>query len=103
MGTTPSLLLFTLALSGLISFVPTFWAMPSAFLCDSAAAASTGAINCVAVGLGGFAGPALLGYLVTRTNSFRSGFVCLVAALVLAGLLTLTLRVRRPERTLTTA
>lgn len=102
-GTIPSVALFTVASAGLLAFVPSFWAMPSAFLSDSAAAVSTGAINCVAVGLGGFAGPALLGYLVTRTNSFRSGFACLVAALVVAGLLTLILRVRRPGRALTTA
>jgi ACS family tartrate transporter-like MFS transporter len=102
-GTIPSVALFAVASAGVLAFVPSFWAMPSAFLSDSAAAVSTGAINCVAVGLGGFAGPALLGYLVTRTNSFRSGFACLVAALVVAGLLTLTLRVRCPERALTNA
>ena len=103
LGTIPSVVLFAMAHAGLLAFVPSFWAMPSAFLSDTAAAVSTGAINCFAVGLGGFAGPALLGYLATRSNSFRSGFACLVAALVAAGLLTLTLRVRRPERVLTTA
>jgi ACS family tartrate transporter-like MFS transporter len=103
LGTTASVFLFSLALAGLLAFVPSFWAMPSAFLCGSAAAVSTGAINCAAVGLGGFAGPALLGYLVTRTHSFRSGFACLVGALIVAGLLTLTLRVRRPKPALTVA
>ena len=55
---------------------------------------ATGMINCVAAGLGGFLGPALVGYQAARTHSFRSGFSVLVVALAIAGLLPLTLRVR---------
>jgi MFS transporter, ACS family, tartrate transporter len=93
-GTAPSLLLFSIAAASLLAFLPSFWAMPSAFLCDSAAAMATGTINCVAAGLGGFLGPALVGYQAARTHSFRSGFAALVVALVIAGVLPLTLRVR---------
>ena len=93
-GTAPSLLLFSIASAGLLAFLPSFWAMPSAFLCDSAAAMATGTINCVAAGLGGFLGPALVGYQAARTHSFRSGFAVLVVVLVIAGMLPLTLRVR---------
>jgi sugar phosphate permease len=93
-GTVPSLFLFSIAAAGLLAFLPSFWAMPSAFLCDSAAAMATGTINCVAAGLGGFLGPALVGYQAARTRSFRSGFAGLVVALVIAGVLPLTLRVR---------
>jgi MFS family permease len=93
-GTVPSLLLFSIAAAGLLAFLPSFWAMPSAFLCDSAAAMATGTINCFAAGLGGFLGPALVGYQAARTHSFRSGFAVLVVALVIAGMLPLTLRVR---------
>jgi ACS family tartrate transporter-like MFS transporter len=93
-GTVPSLILFSIAAAGLLAFLPSFWAMPSAFLSDTAAAMATGTINCVAAGLGGFLGPALVGYQAARTHSFRSGFAGLVVALMIAGVLPLTLRVR---------
>ena len=93
-GTVPFLLLFSIAAAGLLAFLPSFWAMPSAFLCDSAAAFATGTINCVAAGLGGFLGPFLVGYQSARTHSFRSGFAVLVVALLIAGVLPLTLRAR---------
>jgi len=94
-GTLPSLLLFSIAAAGLLAFLPSFWAMPSAFLCDSAAALATGTINCLAAGLGGFLGPALVGYQAARTHSFRSGFGVLAVALTIAGGLSLTVRLRR--------
>src|SRR5215831_866407 len=93
-GTIPSLFLFSIAAAGLLAFLPSFWAMPSAFLCDSAAALATGTINCVAAGLGGFLGPALVGYQAARTHSFRSGFAVLAVALMIAGVLPLAVRVR---------
>jgi len=34
-GTIPSLFLFSIAAASLLAFLPSFWAMPSAFLCDS--------------------------------------------------------------------
>jgi MFS transporter, ACS family, tartrate transporter len=92
--TVPSLLLLSLAAASLLAFLPSFWAMPSAFLSDSAAAMATGAINCVASGLGGFLGPALLGYQAARTHSFRSTFAVLVPVLLLGGALPLFVRAR---------
>src|SRR5579862_7017058 len=93
-GTVPSLLLFSIAAASLLAFLPSFWAMPSAFLCDSAAAMATGTINCIAAGLGGFLGPALVGIQAARTHSFRSGFAVLAVALVIAGVLPLSVRIR---------
>ena len=93
-GTVPSLFLFSIAAAGLLAFLPSFWSMPSAFLCDSAAALATGVINCVAAGLGGFLGPALVGYQAARTHSFKPAFAVLVLALSLAGALPLLVRVR---------
>lgn len=93
-GTAPSLLLLSLAAASLLAFLPSFWAMPSAFLCDSAAAMATGTINCVAAGLGGFLGPVFVGFQAARTHSFRSGFGVLAATLLIAGLLPLAVRVR---------
>ncbi len=73
------------------SYMPSFWALPTSFLGESAAAASVGFINSVG-GLGGFVGPAIIGYLSSRTNSFVYGFVWLVVNVFLAGILILCLR-----------
>jgi D-galactonate transporter len=72
-------------------YMPSFWALPTAFLGESAAAASIGLINSVG-GLGGFVGPFIVGYLVTRTGSFASGLFWLVVNAFLAGILVLCLR-----------
>src|SRR5215469_1353441 len=93
-GTVPSVFLLAVAAASLLAFLPSFWAIPSAFLCDSAAAMATGTINCVASGLGGFLGPALVGYQAARTHSFRSGFGVLAVALLIAGVLPLIVGVR---------
>lgn len=68
---------------------PCFWALPTATLGESAAAASIGLINSVG-NLGGFVGPFILGYLATRTGSFAAGLSWLVASMFLGGILTLT-------------
>ena len=61
------------------SFHPAFWAVPTAFLSESAAAASIGLINPLG-SLGGFFGPWIMGYLVHRTRSFNAGLLYLVWA-----------------------
>jgi ACS family tartrate transporter-like MFS transporter len=77
--------------------MPSFWALPTAILSESAAAASIGLINSVA-NLGGFAGPFFIGYLRTRTNSFAPGLVLLLISMVLSGMLALLLHVpRKPD------
>jgi MFS transporter, ACS family, tartrate transporter len=93
-GFLPSFLLFAIAVASLLAFLPSFWAMPSAFLCDSAAAMATGTINCVSAGLGGFLGPTLVGLLAARTRSFRSSFGILSVALLISGALPLTVHLR---------
>jgi len=65
-------------------FQPCFWAVPTLFLSDSAAAASIGLINSVG-NLGGFAGPFVIGYLVNRTHSFAPGLWYLVISLFVSG------------------
>jgi MFS transporter, ACS family, tartrate transporter len=76
------------------AFMPSFWALPTAILSESAAAASIGLINSVA-NLGGFAGPFFIGYLRTITNSFTPGLVFLLVSLAISGGLALTLRVQK--------
>ena len=80
------------------AFQPCFWALPTLTLGDSAAAASIGLINALG-NLGGFAGPFILGFLVTRTGSFTSGLVWLLTNLVAGGMLVLFLRGFRPRKT----
>jgi MFS transporter, ACS family, tartrate transporter len=77
--------LFTLMGACYFAFQPSFWSVPSAFLGESAAAASIGLINAIG-NLGGLFGPLVLGYLVTRTHSFNGGLLCLVGSFCLAGL-----------------
>ena len=74
-------------------FQPCFWAVPTLFLGESAAAASIGLINSVG-NLGGFVGPLVMGYLATRTHSFTAGLLYLVASLFLSGVLMLVVGAR---------
>jgi MFS transporter, ACS family, tartrate transporter len=73
------------------AFLPAFWPMPSAFLGESAAAASIGLINSIG-NLGSFATPAIIGYFLDRTQSFTLGFAYVIASLIIAVLLTLSIR-----------
>ncbi len=76
---------FCLAVAGLHAHFPGFWALPTRFLGGTAAAAAIGLINSVG-NLGGFVGPYLVGYLVTKTNSFFGGMLFLsLSTLVAAG------------------
>jgi MFS transporter, ACS family, tartrate transporter len=92
-GTWPTVVLLGVSNACLLAFVTSFWAIPSAFLGESAGAACTGLINCVAM-LGGFAGPYLIGYLSARSHSFHSSFVFMMLAAVVAGAAILAVRAR---------
>jgi len=82
---------FTIFAACVHSFQPCFWALPTLTLGESAAAAAIGLINSLG-NLGGFVGPYLVGYLVTRTGSFNSGLRFLLVSLLFAGILVLCLR-----------
>jgi D-galactonate transporter len=86
--------LFTFVGAYYFAFHPCFWAVPTAFLSESAAAASIGLINSLG-NLGGFVGPLIMGYLVNRTHSFTAGLLYLVGSLSLSGLLMLGVGVGR--------
>lgn len=83
-----SLALFIVAGGAFYGFQPVFWAVPTLFLSESAAAASIGLINSVG-NLGGFVGPMVMGYLASRTHSFSAGLLYLVASLFTSGILML--------------
>ncbi len=87
-NTSAAVILFTLVGGCYFSFHPCFWVVPTAFLTESAAAASIGLINSLG-NLGGFVGPLMMGYLVHRTRSFTAGLLYLVGSLCLSGILML--------------
>jgi len=81
-------LIFSLVGFGTIAYLPAFWALPSAFLSSSAAAAAAGFINCMA-SIGGYFGPKIFGELSQRTGSFNTGFILMIASFVVASVLVL--------------
>ncbi len=92
---TMSVGLFVLAGGSFYGFQPVFWAVPTLFLSESAAAASIGLINAVG-NLGGFVGPMVIGYLANRTHSFSPGLLYLVASLFVSGSLMLAVGRQAP-------
>jgi sugar phosphate permease len=80
--------LFTLVGFGTVAYLPAFWALPSAFLSASAAAAAVGFINCTA-SIGGFFGPKMIGDISQRSGSFNGGFAVMIACFVIASVLVL--------------
>jgi ACS family tartrate transporter-like MFS transporter len=69
--------------------------MPVRFLAGSGAAAGIAAINALG-NLGGFVGPAMIGFLKSWTGSFLGGLYFVAGLLLLSALLTLLLA--RSER-----
>jgi MFS transporter, ACS family, tartrate transporter len=82
------IVVFTLIGFGTTAHLPSFWALPTSFLADSAAAAAVGFINCMA-SIGGFFGPMIIGNLSQRTGSFDGGFIFMIACWTIASLLVL--------------
>jgi MFS transporter, ACS family, tartrate transporter len=82
------IVVFTLLGFGTVAYLPSFWALPSAFLTSSAAAAAVGFINCTA-SIGGFVGPKIIGNLSQGSGSFTTGFIFMIACFVIASLLVL--------------
>jgi ACS family tartrate transporter-like MFS transporter len=83
--------LFAIVAAGALSYLPAFWALPTAFLTESAAAAAIGLINSFG-NLGGFVGPYVVGYLSTATGSFNGGMLCLAASMMLGSIVILRIR-----------
>ena len=92
-----SIIFFTMVGGAYYAFHPAFWAVPTEFLSESAAAASIGLINSVG-NLGGFFGPLSMGYLVSRTHSFNVGLWYLVGSFLVSGMLMLAVGAGRRQR-----
>jgi D-galactonate transporter len=76
----------TMALVGVVTALPMFWALPTSFLGGTAAAAGIALVNCTG-NLGGFFSPTIIGILKTHTGTLNSGLFlvsgCMLAASIL--------------------
>ncbi len=63
-----------LAVAGVVTAVPMFWALPTSFLGGAAAAAGIAFVNCTG-NLGGCFSPTLIGLLKTHTGNLNSGLL----------------------------
>jgi nitrate/nitrite transporter NarK len=82
---------FCVVAAGAEGYFPGFWPLPTAFLTESAAAASIGLINSFG-NLGGFFGPYILGYVRETTNSFAIGLGLLAFSMALGAVCVLSVR-----------
>ena len=97
----PCIAALCVAATGVWGAFGPFWAMPSAFLGGTAAAGGIALINCLG-GLGGFAGPALIGWLKQHFGGFTAGLLMMAAVLtagaILAMFVNLPKRAAEPQR-----
>jgi len=75
---------------GISAAKPPLWSMPTLFLSGPAAAAGIATINSIG-NLGGFFGPAMIGWIKDQTDSFAGGLWFVAGLLVLSAALTLVL------------
>jgi MFS transporter, ACS family, tartrate transporter len=90
----------TLVNIGISCAKPPLWTMPTTFLSGAAAATGIATINSIG-NLGGFAGPAVIGWLKESTGSYSGGLYFVAGLLVMSAVLTLLLArsQRRPIST----
>lgn len=93
---TTNIILLTLAGSMLYGSQPVLWSIPGDIVPQHLVGAVIGVMNAVGV-LGAFAGPFLVGYVRTMTNSFSMGLSVLGGCLLLAGLLIFSIREAGPR------
>jgi MFS transporter, ACS family, tartrate transporter len=80
---------FTLTEAAVFGWIAPFWVLPTLLLSESPAAAAIGLINSLG-NLGGFAGPFLVGYLLSMNWPFQRAVLTLCSAYVVAAILTFT-------------
>ena len=80
----------TLVNVGISCAKPPLWSMPTMFLSGAAAASGIAAINSIG-NLGGFAAPAVIGWVKDQTGSFAGGLNFVAGLLVISAVLTLLL------------
>ena len=95
--TTLAMCALTLATAAIITTLPLFWCLPTAFLGSAAAAAGIALINSIG-NLAGFLGPYAVGWLKEATHSSAPAMYLLAACMAFGGLLALTLPARLVNR-----
>jgi MFS transporter, ACS family, tartrate transporter len=78
----------TLVNIGISAAKPPLWSMPTLFLSGQAAATGIATINSVG-NLGGFAGPAMIGWIKDETGSFAGGLYFVAGLLAVSAIVTL--------------
>lgn len=96
-NTTLAMAALTLGTMGILTTLPLFWSLPTAFLAGTGAAAGIALINSLG-NLAGFLSPYAVGWLKDTTRSTDSGMYLLAASMVLGALLTLSVPARTVNR-----
>jgi D-galactonate transporter len=96
-NTPLAMLGLTLGTMGILTTLPLFWSLPTAFLAGTGAAAGIAMINSLG-NLAGFLSPYLVGWLKQVTASNSSGMYMLSGFLILGALLVLSVPARTVNR-----
>ena len=97
-GTTVALVAaLSLTAFGVVGWLGPFWAMPTAFLKDQAAAGGVALVNSMGA-VGGFVGPYLIGRIKEQSGSYTDGLLLLAGLQLAAAVLVLALRHRADGR-----
>jgi nitrate/nitrite transporter NarK len=83
----------TLATAGILTALPLFWSLPTAFLTGAGAAAGIAMINSLG-NLSGFISPFAVGWLKQATGSIDAGMYLLAGSLVIGVVLTISVPAR---------
>ena len=81
---------------GVLGWLGPFWALPTAFLREQAAAGGIALINSMGA-VGGFVGPYLIGEARERTGEFAPGLLLLAGCLTAAAVIVIGLRAAAPS------
>jgi D-galactonate transporter len=96
-NTALAMLGLTLGTMGILTTLPLFWSLPTAFLAGTGAAAGIAMINSLG-NLAGFLSPYLVGWLKQVTGSNSSGMYMLAGFLILGAVLVLSVPARMVNR-----
>jgi MFS transporter, ACS family, tartrate transporter len=90
-STGPLVAALSLTAFGVLGWLGPFWALPTAFLKEQAAAGGIALINSMGA-VGGFVGPYLIGTVKERTGSFAPGLLMLAVFLLAAVVIVMGMR-----------
>jgi ACS family tartrate transporter-like MFS transporter len=97
---SPIVAFLVLIVAGIGTFcsLPAFWTLPAALLTGPAAAAGIALVNSIG-NVGGFVGPALIGYFKQTTGSYAAAYWALAVASAASALIVLAATRSRAEKT----